>query len=233
VPFLRFSRDKRGYEHTYLIHAGNRKGAPARILYWYRTPPGVKVGRAAFDDDVRKALEAQYPSIAFDWSKLMDTPPPPPDVEHWRERRRQEKAARQARQATDRVDREDEDEPSDVAEATPEGADAAASDDAGSSGGSPAIDAATAEEPVPASPEAASTGEPGARPRKRRRRGGRRRRKGSQGDTVGDDRGPEAAAGSADIDGEDGTDDVPDADGDATGDPLETESGPGASDSQE
>ena len=118
MPFLRFSRDKRGYEHTYLLHAGSRKGAPARILYWYRTPPGVRVGRVAFDEEVRQALESQYPSVQFDWEKLTDTPPPPPpDVEHWRERRRLEKAARQARQAAERDDESDGDELDAAAEA--------------------------------------------------------------------------------------------------------------------
>lgn len=102
MPFLRFTRDKRGYEHTYLLHASAKKGGAARLLYWYRTPPGVKVGRPAFDESVRHALEAQYPRISFDWPKLMSTPLPPPDVEHWRERRRAEKAARQARQAAER-----------------------------------------------------------------------------------------------------------------------------------
>lgn len=102
MPFLRFTRDKRGYEHTYLLHASARKGGAARLLYWYRTPPGVKVGRPAFDESVRHALEAQHPGITFDWPKLMSTPLPSPDVEHWRERRRLEKAARQARQAAER-----------------------------------------------------------------------------------------------------------------------------------
>jgi hypothetical protein len=98
VPFVRFSRDRRGYEHTYLMHAGSRKGAPARILYWYRTPPGVKVGRTAFDPEVRRTLEAQYPSIEFDWDRIEATPmPPTPEAEPWRERRRAEKAAKTAR----------------------------------------------------------------------------------------------------------------------------------------
>lgn len=112
MPFVRFSRDKRGYEHTYLIHAAQKKGAPARVLYWYRTPPGVKVGRPAFDDDVKRALEAQYPLIAFDWSTLLSVTIPPVEVEHWRERRRAEKAAKQARQAAVRDDAPEDDEPS-------------------------------------------------------------------------------------------------------------------------
>ncbi len=99
MPFLRFSRDKRGYEHIYLMHAGSRRGKPGRprLLYWYRTPPGIKVGRVAFDDEVRRALEAQYPGVTFDWPTIVNTPMPPPEAEPWRERRRQERAAKQLR----------------------------------------------------------------------------------------------------------------------------------------
>jgi len=67
------------------------------LLYWFRTPPGVKVGREPFDEAVRRSLEAQHPGIEFDWKKLSDIPVAPPDVEHWRERRRVERAAKQAR----------------------------------------------------------------------------------------------------------------------------------------
>ena len=101
AAFLRFSRDRRGYEHFYLVHATtNRRGKTrSRILYWFRTPPGVKVGRLPFDDDVRRAIEARNPGVDFDWKKLLSTPipPPAPDVERWRERRRIERAERAAR----------------------------------------------------------------------------------------------------------------------------------------
>lgn len=83
-----------------------RAGGEPRILYWYRTPPGVKVGREAFDLATRRTLEAQYPVIAFDWRKIAETPFPPPDAEYWRERRRAEKAAKQARRGA----KEEEDE---------------------------------------------------------------------------------------------------------------------------
>ena len=58
MAFLRFTRDKRGYEHFYLVEAStNRRGKTrARVLYWFRTPPGIKVGREPFDEDVRRAL---------------------------------------------------------------------------------------------------------------------------------------------------------------------------------
>src|SRR5262249_42526816 len=103
VAFLRFSRDKRGYEHFYLVEAvTNRKGkSRSRVLYWYRTPPNVKVGRAPFDDEVRRALEKQYPDVSFDWTKIVDAPIPSADAEKWRERRRTERAERAARRQAD------------------------------------------------------------------------------------------------------------------------------------
>jgi hypothetical protein len=109
VPFLRFARDKRGYEHFYLVHTTTRRGkSRSRILYWFRSPPGVKIGRPPFDESMRRALEAQYPEIAFDWQQLIDTPipPPTPDVERWRERRRLERAAKQAAAAEAAADSE-------------------------------------------------------------------------------------------------------------------------------
>jgi ribonuclease E len=163
VPFVRFSRDRRGYEHTYLIHAAPRRGAPTRILYWYRTPPGIRVGREAFDVEARRMLESQYPSVAFDWPKLLETPMPPPEAENWRERRRVERSARQARQTE-----ELEELPADAiepAETPPAAPSQAAVVGAGS----------VEEEPASADPpDSANAANPA---RKRRRRGGRRRRK--------------------------------------------------------
>jgi len=97
VPFLKFSRDKRGYENYYLFDG---KGRP-RLLFWFRTPPQVKVGRAPFSSDVRKMIEAQNPGVQFDWARIMSTPIPPPDVDYWRERRRAEKAAKRAAREAD------------------------------------------------------------------------------------------------------------------------------------
>ena len=101
MPFLRISRDKRGYEYFALVHisSGRRGKVRQRTLYWFRTPPNVKVGRPPFDDEIMRALEAQYPDVTFDWEALRNTPMPPPSVEHWRERRRAEKAMRQFRAA--------------------------------------------------------------------------------------------------------------------------------------
>lgn len=97
MAFLRFSRDKRGYEHFYLMQPTNRRGkSQPRVLYWFRSPPNVRVGREPFDDGVRRALEAQNPGVAFDWKTIVETPIPSADTERWRERRRAEKAIRHA-----------------------------------------------------------------------------------------------------------------------------------------
>lgn len=116
MPFLRFTRDKRGYEQFALVHSVNRRGKTvSRVLYWYRTPPDVKVGREPFDDAVRRALEAQNPDVTFDWRQILETPIPSADAEKWRERRRTERIERAAREAGDRED----DPPSDIEQTPP------------------------------------------------------------------------------------------------------------------
>jgi hypothetical protein len=96
LAFLRFSRDKRGVENFYLVQpTTNRRGkVRPRVLYWFRSPPDVKVGRQPFDPDVRRALEAQNPGVDFDWRAIVDTPIPSADADKWRERRRAERAAK-------------------------------------------------------------------------------------------------------------------------------------------
>lgn len=168
MAFLRFSRDKRGYEHFYLVEPTAGRGKSRnRILYWFRTPPGVKVGRVPFDDHIKRALEAQNPHVAFDWKKFLDTPipPPAPDVEHWRERRKAEKAAKQAAALEAAADA--------AAEASEADAAAEASEDV--------QPAEPLDEPQRAQPEAAAAAQTaetpsGAPRRRRRRRGGRRGR---------------------------------------------------------
>src|SRR6185369_6430791 len=67
-----------------------------RVLYWFRSPPDVKVGRQPFDPSIRRALEAQNPDVNFDWRSIVETPIPSADADKWRERRRAEKAAKHA-----------------------------------------------------------------------------------------------------------------------------------------
>jgi len=73
VPFLRVIRDKRGYETTYLMH-WYREGSKqrSRILYVFRTPGGVRVGRNALEPEVLRQLQAQYSDIEFDWKAVLD-----------------------------------------------------------------------------------------------------------------------------------------------------------------
>ena len=92
MPSLRFTRDKRGYETTSLVHTGRRGGrARQRLLYWFRTPPGVKVGRPALDEEAIRWIEEHNPDIEFDWPKILQAQPPaapPPDDARGRRPRR-------------------------------------------------------------------------------------------------------------------------------------------------
>jgi hypothetical protein len=98
LAFLRFSRDKRGVENFYLEQPiTNRRGkVRPRVLYWFRSPPDMKVGREPFDPEVRRALEAQNPDVTFDWRAIAETPIPSADADKWRDRRRAERAAKYA-----------------------------------------------------------------------------------------------------------------------------------------
>lgn len=58
------------------MHAIRRHGkSRARILYWFRTPPNVRVGRAPLDEDAIKAIEKSNPDVAFDWEKILEAQP--------------------------------------------------------------------------------------------------------------------------------------------------------------
>jgi hypothetical protein len=54
------------------VHAGRRRGkSRPRILYWFRTPPGVRVGRAALDEDAIRLIEEHNPDVEFDWTRIL------------------------------------------------------------------------------------------------------------------------------------------------------------------
>lgn len=71
LPFLRLSRDRRGHENTFLLHAA-RPGERPRVLYWYRTAPGVRVGRPPLDEDAIRTIEEQHPDVEFDWPHILE-----------------------------------------------------------------------------------------------------------------------------------------------------------------
>jgi hypothetical protein len=48
------------------------------VLYWFRTPPGVKVGRAALDEDAIRLIEQLNPGIEFDWTRILKGQGGPP-----------------------------------------------------------------------------------------------------------------------------------------------------------
>ncbi len=76
---MRFTRDRRGYEHTCIMHAGRRHGKKeGRLLYWFRTPPNVKVGRAPIDEEAIRAIEQQHPDLEFDWARMSQVRPAGP-----------------------------------------------------------------------------------------------------------------------------------------------------------
>ena len=172
MAFLRFTRDKRGYEHFYLVQPiTNRRGkVRTRVLYWFRTPPNVKVGRQPFDEPLRRAIEAQNPDITFDWQKIIDTPIPSADAEKWRERRRVERAQRAARQTESARETEAEDgEEQEEVEEQESGIDEPPTMLAAAAEVSPAAESATGGFDARPAP-------PDDRQRRRRRRRGRRGR---------------------------------------------------------
>ena len=52
------------------MHA-DRPGDRPRLLYWYRTAPGIQQGRAALDEDAIRTIEEQHPDIDFDWPAII------------------------------------------------------------------------------------------------------------------------------------------------------------------
>jgi hypothetical protein len=77
-----------------VVHAGRRKGKTrSRVLYWFRTPPGVRVGRAALDEDAIRLIERHNPDVEFDWTRILksqgeETKPAPSRERFDRGRRR-------------------------------------------------------------------------------------------------------------------------------------------------
>ena len=55
-----------------MVHADRRRGrSRTRVLYWFRTPPGVRVGRSALDEDAIRHIEEHNPGVAFDWTRIL------------------------------------------------------------------------------------------------------------------------------------------------------------------
>lgn len=97
MPFLRILRDKRGYETTYLMHLfrdGHRQRS--RVLYVFRTPAGVRVGRTPLEPDVLRQLEERHPEIAFEWEAILEQQQviePAPEMRRRKPPRREDRSA--------------------------------------------------------------------------------------------------------------------------------------------
>lgn len=111
MPFLRLTRDRRGFENTFLMHA-DRPGDRPRLLYWYRTAPGIMQGRAALDEDAIRAIEEQHPDIDFDWPAIIalsevmtpEDEAPPPRPQQQQQQRRDKKSRNRDQSVSPRSD---------------------------------------------------------------------------------------------------------------------------------
>jgi hypothetical protein len=80
--------------------ASGRRRKGQRLLYWFRTPPGVRVGRAPIDQEAIRLLEQHNPDVQFDWTRILKDPPPDPQAR--RERDPRERDRRERRDARPR-----------------------------------------------------------------------------------------------------------------------------------
>ena len=72
MPYLRFSRDKMGNESTFVLHSGKaRDKSHPQMLYLFRTPPNIQIGRHPLDAEAIRAVEEQNPTVTFDWRKML------------------------------------------------------------------------------------------------------------------------------------------------------------------
>jgi hypothetical protein len=82
------------------------------VLYFFRTPPSVRVGREPIDAEAMRLLESHNPDVEFDWPRLLKPSPPaqaPPAAEgpgrqrEERRRDRRERRGRPEREASERA----------------------------------------------------------------------------------------------------------------------------------
>jgi hypothetical protein len=86
------------------MHA-DRPGDRPRLLYWYRTAPGILLGRLPLDEDAIRTIEDQHPDIDFDWPAILalsevmtpeDEVAPRPQQREPREQRRERRPKRES-----------------------------------------------------------------------------------------------------------------------------------------
>jgi hypothetical protein len=60
---------------TALLQARRRGGKGQRLLYFFRTPPAIRVGRGAIDEDAIRLIEEYNPDVQFDWPRILKQAP--------------------------------------------------------------------------------------------------------------------------------------------------------------
>lgn len=97
------------------MHA-DRPGDRPRLLYWYRTAPGIALGRSPLDEDAIRTIEEQHPDIDFDWPAILalsevmtpeDEAAPKPQQREQREQRQGRKRSAFARDQSGELRRDD------------------------------------------------------------------------------------------------------------------------------
>lgn len=79
---------------------GRRRGRGQRVLYFFRTPPGVRVGRAPIDEEAIRLLEQNNPDIEFDWARILRAPQSQPEHDRREDRRDRRERSRQRQPAS-------------------------------------------------------------------------------------------------------------------------------------
>jgi hypothetical protein len=80
------------------MEAGGRRRRGQRLLYFFRTPPAVRVGREAIDAEAMRLLEQYNPDVSFDWGRLLKSDSSgsgSPGSRHERRRDRREQRRRE------------------------------------------------------------------------------------------------------------------------------------------
>ena len=74
-------------------------------MYWFRTPAGVRIGRAALDEDAIRLIEEHHPDIEFDWPQILNGEEESPTGRPLRDERRSRPwSAETPRPPSDRVE---------------------------------------------------------------------------------------------------------------------------------
>lgn len=90
------------------MHQMRRSGkGRQRILYWFRTPPNIRVGRAALDEEAIRVIEERNPDITFDWSRILEGQAGPASAEPVGRGRRPRDSQAQESRAHDRARQEE------------------------------------------------------------------------------------------------------------------------------